>query len=177
MELTDATAAWLIPSVATVAAVFIGGALTLLLGEISARGQRRRELAERALAAVTDARLVVASARTERQGGQVYSPPLNDVRSATAILASFDMLANTARGRDQRAIAAAGYHAHEWLLGGAIGESELLDLQAELMRLSWLLLAWERRAARGRDFRLTHAEARDRFAVRFSDRDMPKHTP
>lgn len=173
MQLTDATATWLVPSIATLGAVLLGAVLTLILNDLVARRLRRQGLAEQALEAVTQARLTVAEARmnTATPG---FSSAVYDARSATAIHARLDMVANSERGEDRRAISAAGYHVHEWLLGGASAIQELDALQAELWRLSWLLMAWERRAARGRDFKLTHAEVRDRFAPQFTERDMPR---
>lgn len=173
VQLTDATATWLIPSIATLAAVFLGGLLTLALNDVVARRARRQTLAERALEAVTQARLTVAEARMETANPHAR-PSVLDARSATEVQARFEMIANVERGEDRRAISAAGYNLHEWLLGGASALHELDELQAELSRVSWLLMAWERRAARGRDFKLPHAAVRDRFAPAITDTDLPR---
>ncbi|MEA1264144.1 hypothetical protein MicroSTF_13965 [Microbacterium sp. STF-2] len=64
-------------------------------------------------------------------------------------------------------------NAHEWLMGGARREQDLQALGGELRRLSLLLVAWERRRARGRDFALPFDVAFLRFGPDYSEEDLP----
>lgn len=151
--------------------VLIGSGLTFAIQRFFAERTQRRDLALSALEALTTARSKVTLARLD---ATIDPRPLVLPDEATAIWVRFEMLAASERNAaNRRALAAAGMTAHEMLMAGAETEHDLEALRTELSRLTVLLLAWERRRARGRDFRLPRSEAFRRFGPNFTDRDLP----
>lgn len=165
---------WLFPSTFSLIGVLVGAGLALLTQQRMAKRTHRRELALSALEAVTKARGTVSAAQLRAGPTPVSSVPLYDAKAATEIWARFEMLAALEkRKEDYRALSASGMTTHEWLMGGAQTSDELDKLRSELHRLSVLLVAWERSKAKGRDFRLSAADAFARFGPDFTDADLP----
>lgn len=168
-------APWLLPSTFSILGVLIGSSLTLLIQRSQARRANRRELVISTIEELTKARSLATQRLAQHGTGRMIVQPIVEAESATALWVRFEMLAALERrAADQRALAANGMVTHEMLMGGSRTPGELESLRLEMQRQTLILLAWDRRRAHGRDFRLSFDDVYRKFGPKYSDADLPR---